>query len=50
MLDHKSGAAHPERDAALQAQRARCRAAIEQLHPGQEVQVAFLSGEGKMVG
>ncbi|MBS0413644.1 MAG: hypothetical protein H6927_05960 [Burkholderiaceae bacterium] len=49
MLDYKS-AAYPEHDAAPQAQRARCRAAIEQLHPEQEVRVVFLSGEGRMVG
>lgn len=48
VLDYKS-AAHPERDAALQAQLARYRAAIERLHPGEEVRVAFLSGEGRVV-
>jgi len=47
VLDYKS-AAHPERDALLQAQLAGYRAAIERLHPGQAVRVAFLSGEGKI--
>jgi ATP-dependent helicase/nuclease subunit A len=46
VLDYKS-AAHPERDAALHAQLARYRAAIERLHPGQPVRAAFLSGEGR---
>ena len=45
-----SAAAHPERDEALQAQLAGYRAAIERLHPGQVVRVAFLSGEGRVVG
>ena len=49
VLDYKS-AAHPERDEALQAQLAGYRAAIERLHPGQVVRVAFLSGEGRVVG
>ena len=49
VLDYKS-AAHPERDATLQAQLARYRTAIEHLHPGQAVRVAFLSGEGRVVG
>ena len=46
VLDYKS-AAHPERDAALQEQLTRYRAAVERLHPGQAVRVAFLSGEGR---
>ena len=49
VLDYKS-AAHPERDETLQAQLAGYRAAIERLHPGQAVRVAFLSGEGRVVG
>ena len=49
VLDYKS-AAQPERDPALQAQLAGYRAAIERLHPGQVVRVAFLSGEGTVVG
>jgi len=49
VLDYKS-AAHPERDAQLQAQLDRYRAAIERLHPGQAVRVAFLSGEGRVMG
>ena len=48
VLDYKS-AAHPERNEALQAQLARYRAAVERLHPGQAVRVAFLSGEGRVV-
>lgn len=48
MLDHRS-AAHPERDEALQEQLARYRAAIERLHPGQVVRVAFLCGEGRVM-
>jgi ATP-dependent helicase/nuclease subunit A len=48
VLDYKS-AAHPERDVLLQAQLARYRAAIERLHPGQAVRVAFLNGEGKLL-
>ncbi|MFT4193429.1 UvrD-helicase domain-containing protein [Ottowia sp.] len=48
VLDYKS-AFHPERDAVLQDQLARYRAAIERLHPGQVVRVAFLSGEGRVV-
>ena len=48
VLDYKS-AAHPEQDAALQAQLAGYRAAIERLHPGQVVRVAFLSGEGRVM-
>jgi len=47
VLDYKS-AAHPERDEALQDQLAGYRAAIERLHPGQVVRVAFLSGEGRV--
>jgi ATP-dependent helicase/nuclease subunit A len=42
-------AAHPERNEALQAQLARYRAAVERLHPGQAVRVAFLSGKGRVV-
>ena len=49
VLDYKS-AAHPERDAILVEQLQRYRAAIERLHPGQVVRVAFLSGEGRVVG
>lgn len=49
VLDYKS-AAHPERDAILQAQLSRYRAAVEQLYPGQAVRVVFLSGEGRVVG
>ena len=49
VLDYKS-AAHPERDAALVDQLAGYRAAVERLHPGQAVRVAFLSGEGRVVG
>ncbi|HNT85886.1 MAG TPA: UvrD-helicase domain-containing protein [Ottowia sp.] len=45
VLDYKS-AAQPERDQALQAQLERYRAAVQQLHPGQPVQVAFLTGAG----
>ena len=48
VLDYKS-AAHPERDALLQTQLARYRAAIKRLHPGQAVRVAFLNGEGKLL-
>ncbi len=48
VLDYKS-AAQPERDEALQAQLAGYRAAIERLHPGQAVRVAFLSGEGRVL-
>ncbi|QEA13565.1 UvrD-helicase domain-containing protein [Comamonas flocculans] len=48
VLDYKS-AAHPERDEALQAQLQLYRAAVEHLHPGQTVRVAFLSGEGRVV-
>ncbi|MCZ2105725.1 MAG: UvrD-helicase domain-containing protein [Burkholderiales bacterium] len=48
VLDYKS-AFHPERDAALQEQLARYRAAVERLHPGAVVRVAFLSGEGRVV-
>jgi ATP-dependent helicase/nuclease subunit A len=48
VLDYKS-AFHPERDATLQAQLARYRAAIERLHPGQPVRVAFLSGQGRLL-
>ena len=47
VLDYKS-AAHPERDAALQEQLTRYRAAVERLHPGVVVRVAFLSGEGRV--
>jgi len=47
VLDYKS-AAHPERDTALQEQLAGYRAAVERLHPGQAVRVAFLSGEGRV--
>ena len=49
VLDYKS-AAQPERDEALALQLTRYRAAIERLHPGQAVRVAFLSGEGRVVG
>jgi ATP-dependent helicase/nuclease subunit A len=49
VLDYKS-AAHPERDPVLQEQLARYRAAVERLHPGQLVRVAFLSGQGRVVG
>ena len=49
VLDYKS-AFHPERDPLLQAQMARYRAAIERLHPGQPVRVAFLTGDGRVVG
>jgi ATP-dependent helicase/nuclease subunit A len=49
VLDYKS-AFHPERDATLQAQLSRYRTAIQHLHPGQAVRVAFLSGEGRVVG
>ena len=49
VLDYKS-AAHPERDAALVDQLAGYRAAVERLHPGQAVRVAFLSGEWRVVG
>ena len=49
VLDYKS-AAQPERDPRLVEQLARYRAAIERLHPGQAVRVAFLSGEGRVVG
>ena len=45
VLDNKT-AAHPEHDATQQEQLARYRAAVERLHPGQAVRVAFLSGEG----
>ncbi|MBK0393581.1 UvrD-helicase domain-containing protein [Ramlibacter algicola] len=48
VLDHKS-AAHPERDAALQAQLRRYVAAIQALHPGDEVLGAFLTGDGRLV-
>ena len=48
VLAYKS-AAHPERDATLLAQLERYRAAVESLHPGQVVRVAFLSGEGRVV-
>ncbi|WP_427912478.1 UvrD-helicase domain-containing protein [Ramlibacter sp. MMS24-I3-19] len=48
VLDHKS-AAHPERDASLQAQLRRYVQAIMQLHPGEPVQGAFLTGEGRLV-
>lgn len=47
VLDYKS-AAHPERDAALQAQLARYRAAVAAAYPGQPVRLAFLSGDGRM--
>jgi ATP-dependent helicase/nuclease subunit A len=49
VLDYKS-AFHPERDATLHAQLARYRSAVERLHPGQLVRVAFLSGDGRLVG
>ncbi|MBP7453317.1 MAG: UvrD-helicase domain-containing protein [Ottowia sp.] len=49
VLDYKS-AAHPERDPLLQAQMARYRAAVELLHPGHTVRVAFLTGEGRLIG
>ena len=49
VLDYKS-AAHPERDEAQQTQLNSYRVAIERLHPGQAVRVAFLSGEGRVVG
>ncbi|MFA7526800.1 MAG: UvrD-helicase domain-containing protein [Ottowia sp.] len=49
VLDYKS-AAHPERSVDLQQQLQRYRAAVQALHPGQAVRVAFLSGEGRMVG
>ncbi|HEY1228311.1 MAG TPA: 3'-5' exonuclease, partial [Ramlibacter sp.] len=48
VLDHKS-AAHPERDATLLAQLRRYVQAITQLHPGEPVQGAFLTGEGRLV-
>ena len=48
MFDHKS-AAHPERDAALQAQLRRYVQAIADLHPGEAVSGAFLTGEGRLV-
>lgn len=49
VLDYKS-AFHPERDPLLQGQMARYRAAVELLHPGQLVRVAFLTGDGRVVG
>ena len=48
VFDHKS-AAHPERDAALQAQLRRYVQAVGELHPGEPVAGAFLTGEGRLV-
>jgi len=48
VLDHKS-AAHPERDPALQAQLRRYAQAVQELHPGEPVTAAFLTGEGRLV-
>ena len=47
VLDYKS-AAHPERDLTLRAQLARYRTAIAQLHPGDPVHAALLSGDGRV--
>jgi ATP-dependent helicase/nuclease subunit A len=48
VLDYKS-AAQPERDAALLAQMQRYRRAVAAIHPGASVQVAFLTGQGRLV-
>lgn len=48
VLDYKS-AAHPERQAELQAQLARYREAVQALYPDAFVRMAFLSGEGRLV-
>jgi len=48
VLDYKS-AARPERDAALIAQMQRYREAVQQIHPGETVRVAFLTGQGELV-
>ncbi|MDR2127563.1 MAG: UvrD-helicase domain-containing protein [Burkholderiaceae bacterium] len=47
VLDYKS-AHQPERDAALQAQLARYRAAVQAIYPGQPVRAAFLSADGRL--
>ena len=48
VFDHKSES-HPERDAALQAQLRRYVQAVGELHPGEPVAGAFLTGEGRLV-
>ena len=48
VLDYKS-AARPEVDPQLQAQLARYKLAVETAHPGQIVQAAFLSADGRLV-
>ncbi|MBY4596191.1 UvrD-helicase domain-containing protein [bacterium BD-1] len=48
VLDYKS-AAKPEADPMLQAQLARYKLAMETVYPGQIVQAAFLSADGRLV-
>jgi ATP-dependent helicase/nuclease subunit A len=48
VFDHKS-AAHPDRDATLQAQLRRYVQVVSALYPGEPVAGAFLTGEGRLV-